>query len=368
MPLALHCGKLPQHNNHNATPGHAEKRSTSEPETLSKLDDLYRLHRLLDGRRTGISRTSLLSEHGFSRPTLTRLIADLRNKLSAPLIHDKERGGYRYDTADGRHHLPGLWFTSEELAALVTLNQLLQTLQPGLHDDHLAPLKNRVEQILATEHLGSGEAEKRIRILSMATRSKDMQHFQTVAAAVLHRKRLVIDYYNRERNETNTREISPQRLAHYRDNWYLDAWCHNKKGLRIFAVECIRQAEQHSKPAKAIPESTLNKELGSSYGIFAGKPIATAVLRFTTKRARWVAEETWHPRQQSRWLEDGRYELSIPYSDPRELIMDILKYGPDVEVVGPKDLRTDVKKHLESAASQYRRGEEAGSDSEPRGE
>lgn len=334
---------------------------------MSKLDELYRLHHLLDGRRTGISRTTLIHDHGFSRSSLTRLIRDLRDKLGAPLINDRERGGYRYDTANGRHHLPGLWFTSDELAALVTLNQLLQTLQPGLLDDHLAPLKNRVEKILATEHLGGGEAIKRIRILSMASRGKDMKHFQTVAGAVLKRKRIRIGYYNRERDETGTREVSPQRLTHYRDNWYLDAWCHQKKALRIFAVECIRAAEPLNKPARKIAEAELNRELASAYGIFAGKPKHTAILRFNPKRARWIADETWHPKQTTRWMEDGCLELTVPYSDPRELIMDILKYGPDVEVVAPSELRESVKKQLDAAASQYRQGKESGSSFEPGG-
>jgi predicted DNA-binding transcriptional regulator YafY len=164
---------------------------------------------------------------------------------------------------------------------------------------------------------------------------------------------LRVAYYNRERDETGTREVSPQRLTHYRDNWYLDAWCHDKKGLRIFDVECIRHADTLSKSAKAVPESTLNKELGSAYGIFAGQPTAIAVLRFTAKRARWAAYETWHPQQQSRWLDDGRYELHLPYSDPRELIMDILKYGPDVEVAAPDDLRKAVKNLLGEAGRQY---------------
>ena len=287
------------------------------------------------------------------RSTLTRLIADLSDKLGAPLVFDREPGGYRYDTADGRHHLPGLWFSSEELAALITLNQLLQNLQPGLLDEHLAPLRSRVEQILATEHLGSGEAHQRIRILAMASRARDMKHFQAVAGAVLQRKRLVIHYYNRERDELTVREVSPQRLAHYRDNWYLDAWCHKQKGLRIFAVECIRHAETLDKPARNISKTALDKELAASYGIFAGKPAAIAVLRFTPKRARWVADETWHPQQQSRWLEDGRFELTIPYADPRELVMDILKYGADVEVVAPDELRKDIKNLLDEAGRQY---------------
>lgn len=67
---------------------------------MSKLDDLYRLHRLLDGRRTGLSRADLIGTHGFARATLARLVSDLRDKLNAPLIHDKDRGGYSH---------PGCW-------------------------------------------------------------------------------------------------------------------------------------------------------------------------------------------------------------------------------------------------------------------
>jgi hypothetical protein len=73
---------------------------------LGKLEDIYRLHRLLDGRRTGIARAALIGEHGFARSTLARLIADLRDKLGAPLVHDKERGGYHYDTASANHVAP----------------------------------------------------------------------------------------------------------------------------------------------------------------------------------------------------------------------------------------------------------------------
>lgn len=321
---------------------------------MSKLDEIYRLHRLLDGRRTGISRATLIGEHGFARSTLTRLIADLRDRLGAPLIHDSERGGYRYDTADGRHALPGLWFTPAELQALVTLKHLLANLEPGLLDDHLRPLQTRIDKLLDSNHLGAGEAVQRIRILAAAARRKNLRHFQTLAGAVLQRHRLKIGYYNRERDETRSREISPQRLAHYRDNWYLDAWCHDKKSLRSFAVECIRAAAPLGKAAKAIAESTLNRELASAYGIFAGQPVATAVLRFTPKRARWVADEIWHPEQECRWLEDGRYELAVPYSDDRELLMDILKYGAEVEVVAPETLREAVRNQLDGAAGQYR--------------
>jgi proteasome accessory factor C len=327
---------------------------------VSKLDELYRLHRLLDGRRTGIPRAALIGVHGFARATLARLIADLRDKLNAPLIHDKDRNGYRYDTTDGRFALPGLWFTADELLALFALKHLLDKLEPGLLDDHLRPLQARIDQLLTSRHLGSGEAE-RIRLLTVAARRKNPRYFQIVAGAVLQRHRLRIDYYNRERDELSTREISPQRLARYRDNWYLDAWCHHKEALRIFAVECIRSVEQLASAAISVPEPSLHGELSSAYGIFAGKPIATATLVFTPQRARWVCEEIWHPEQQNCWLADGRYELRLPYSDDRELLMDILKHGAEVEVLAPSELREAVAASLRSAAAQYQRENQQGS-------
>ena len=53
-------------------------------------------------------------------------------------------------------------------------------------------------------------------------------------------------------------------------------------------------------------------------------------------------------------LEDGSYELHIPYADPRELVMDILKYGAEVKVISPKPLREAVMQHLKSALARYR--------------
>lgn len=60
------------------------------------------------------------------------------------------------------------------------------------------------------------------------------------------------------------------------------------------------------------------------------------VLRFSPDRASWVADERWHPQQVGRFQIDGSYELEVPCRDSRELVMDILRHGPDVEVSHPK--------------------------------
>ena len=83
-----------------------------------------------------------------------------------------------------------------------------------------------------------------------------------------------------------------------------------------------------------MPEEQLDEHYASAYGIFGGKADKVAVLVFTAERARWVADERWHPQQEGRWLEDGRYELRIPYREARELVMDVLRHGAGVCVVG----------------------------------
>jgi predicted DNA-binding transcriptional regulator YafY len=105
--------------------------------------------------------------------------------------------------------------------------------------------------------------------------------------------------------------------------------------------------------ARDIPEAELDTHYASSYGIFGGQADKVAVLRFTKERARWVAEEVWHPEQQGRRLEDGSYELKIPYRDSRELVMDILRHGPDVVVIEPASLVEEVRDRLKGALERY---------------
>ncbi len=148
-----------------------------------------------------------------------------------------------------------------------------------------------------------------------------------------------------------------RRKAHIRPshNWYLDAYCHEKNALRSFAVERITAAKLLPQRCLDIPDIQLDAHYASSYGIFAGEPEHIALLRFTPERARWVADEHWHPEQQGNMLADSSYELHIPYSDPRELVMDILKFGPDVEVIGPDELRQEVKTRLLAAMNNYQK-------------
>ena len=249
-----------------------------------------------------------------------------------------------------------MWFSAEEIHALLTMQHLLSNLDTGgLLGPQIQPLLARLTGLLGTADNPVEEVQRRIRIQTVGAREFHLDHFQAVGSALLRRKRLVIRYHARGTDEVTEREVSPQRLNHYRDNWYLDAWCHLRDGLRAFSVNAIEHAEILDTKAKDVADKRLDEVLGSGYGVFSGDQISWAVLHFTPERARWVAAERWHRNQEGKFLEDGSYELRVPYADDRELIMDIMKYGSDCEVIEPEALKERVAAEFESGLSRYRK-------------
>ncbi len=322
---------------------------------MSQTERLYKIEQLLR-RESVVPTRAFLRILEVSRATFNRDLDLLRDRLNVPITYDAGRRGYRLgDAAVGalRHELPGLWFNSTEIHALLTFYRFLEDVEPGFLSPHIAPLRERIEALLEGKDRTLGEIARRIRILPQAARRSEPASFQRVAHAVLTRRRLRLTYHGRGRDRITERVVSPQRLVHYRDNWYLDAWDHGKRALRTFALERIREPRGLGQPASDISEDRLNRHFTTSYGIFAGRPKRKAVLRFTPERARWVADERWHPDQHGRF-ENSHFILEIPYSDDRELVLDILKYGPDVEVLRPKSLRQKVLDQLLRATSQYR--------------
>jgi predicted DNA-binding transcriptional regulator YafY len=327
---------------------------------MSAMERIYRIDQLLAGRKA-VPRAELQEKLGVSWATLKRDLAYMKDRLHAPIVFDRDLGGYRFEREGQRigpqYELPGLWFSAEEIHALLTMQHLLANLDTGgLLGPHIQPLLARLSGLLGSADNPAEEVKKRIRIETVGARRFHLSHFQAVGSALLRRKRMLIRYHARGTDQETEREISPQRLIYYRDNWYLDAWCHLREDLRAFSLDAIRAADILEKKAKEVSAKRLDQVLGSGYGIFSGDNVTWATLRFTPERARWVAAEKWHPDQVGRVLEDGGYELKVPYTDDRELLMDVLKFGADCEVVEPTTLRERVLTECRKVLGKERAG------------
>ncbi len=316
---------------------------------MDRTERFQRIIRKLHEKRL-VTRAEIQDELEISLATFKRDLEYLRDRLEAPIIWDADQGGYRFDqpAAAPRYALPGLWFNADEIHALLAMQSLISGMGERVLDSAVAPVLERVEKLLDGGNSSAAEVKKRIRVISPGHRALEHDDFGQISQAVLQRKRLHIRYFARGAGETSERDISPQRLVHYRENWYLDAWCHLRQGIRSFAVEEIQSVKTLDETTKDVSDAELDTALGSSYGIFSGEATQLAKLRFSAERARWVKRETWHPQQKGSFDKQGRYTLELPYSDDRELVMDILRHVPEVEVLAPKALREKLLQRLKT--------------------
>jgi predicted DNA-binding transcriptional regulator YafY len=322
------------------------------------MSDMERLHRIkyMIQSRGCVPIEDFMTSLEISRATFKRDLDYLRDRMNAPIIYDRSMGGYRFDkpNAGDKIELPGLWFSEKEATALVLMQHLLANLDTsGLLSPHIAPLMDIVDGILGQSEVSAKELRKRIKVFGMSARKNVLENFEEVGVSLLKRQRLQLSYYSKGKNELTERAVSPQRLIFYRDNWYLDAYCHFRKGLRSFAMDGIRTAHVLEDKATEVPEKELHENFAESYGIFSGKATQRAKLRFTPEKARWVSAETWHGQQVSSFDKDGNYTLEFDYNQDPELVMEIMKHGDGVEVIGPASLKSKVRAELEKALKKY---------------
>ena len=309
---------------------------------MTKTARPYKIEQLIR-HRGSVTFAQLLQTLEVSPATLKRDLEYLRDQLGAPIEYDRDSNGYRLAAGAAawrgeKHELPGLWFSERELYSLLMAHQVLSGLDAeGTLSRHLQPLLDRIHELLGPG--GESDAKalmKRVKIISALRRPVPPECFERMGEALLRRRRLHLRYLTRGRGEVGEcevgeREVSPQRLVHHKNTWYLDAWCHQRERL-------LRQVEA---------------EMDTGYGIFAGGTVQQAVLRFSPQAAPWISREEWHPAQQGRLLADGSWELSLPYVDETELVMDLLRQGEQVRVLAPDSLAQAVQRRLAAALAIY---------------
>ena len=322
---------------------------------MSMLERLHKIKYMIQVRKC-VPKQDFLSELEISSATFKRDLDYLRDRMNASIIYDRSEDGYKFENSsdDKKVELPGLWFSEKEVTALALMQHILSSLDKGgLIGPHIEPLMSIIDGIMGQSSTTSKELRKRIKVFGLAARKSSIENFEEIGSALLKRERLLITYYSKGTNQTTEREISPQRLIYYRDNWYLDAYCHLRKELRSFAIDGIKSAIPINKKSEEISEKELHDNFAESYGIFSGKATQRAKLRFSPERARWVSGEQWHGQQNGKFDQDGYYILEFDYNQDPELIMDILKHGSAVEVLSPASLKTKVANEVKKTLEKY---------------
>ncbi len=295
-----------------------------------------------------------LAEHfEISHKTAQRDIDFIRDRIRAPLVYVPEHRGYAYE--ESAYEIPGTWLGEEELTSLIVAFRLAATIPDiGMKKS----FREFLDQVLSLHTGRAGlsivDLNEKVSVKNIAYSRADGRIFHQVLQHLMESKPMGIEYYSPHNDDTTTRDILPLHLLHYMGNWHIVAHCSLRGELRDFALSRIRAiapATVHM-CSNSTPES-LMEYIRSNFGILKSVRSFNVCIRFFPDIAPWVAEQVWHEKQSVKRDEDGSLLMSFPAADLREIRREILRYGSQVEVVSPKELRDEIRQEIGNMSLLY---------------
>jgi len=172
------------------------------------------------------------------------------------------------------------------------------------------------------------------------------------AAAVrdaLRRARAVsLEYYSASRDALSARIVDPIRVVLVGDHSYLEGWCRDAEGVRLFRFDRIVDARVLDEPA-APPKPAVQAPPPTA--LFDADPSLPAATLRVSPRAAWMLE--YFPMRAINELPDGSCEATMTYAAEDWMARQVLGFGADVEVLAPTSLAALVRQSAADAVAAY---------------
>jgi len=305
-----------------------------------------------EARRERYPNATKLGEHFEIAPkTAQRSIDHFRDRLLAPLEYNQSQKGYYY--TDSTFQLPVIKISEEELLALLISRKLITEASAGSLADELGSVSKRLSSLLAASLPGRARPEDAFSFRWKNVNPTDPQIFKVVTSAMLQGKLLTFCYYSPTSSNCTMRTVEPHHMVNYMGNWHLIAFCHLSNEWRDFVLGRITLCNVEVTAFQIRGKEEWLPHLQNTFGIFRNPERFNVVLRFSPERSRWIKGEMWHEAQTELIQEDGSLVRTIPASHEAEIMMEILKHGSHVEVLGPEWLREKVIQEMRDAVENY---------------
>lgn len=310
-----------------------------QPKKYSQAARLHDLIRILEARY-GATVDELVEECQVTRRTIYR---DLQAVLEAgyPLISERQPDGRTlYSFISGFSKLPPITFSLEELMTLYLCRGQLEFLSGTPFQEDLEAIFSRIRSNMpprSVAHLERIAEASTPRFLGYKDYSPQYQLLKDLRQALLKQHRCRLDYRPAQRRR-GSYLVDPYTLLFFKNALYVGGYAHNRKALRLFAVERIEALELLGERFE-VPEDYQAETLtGSAFGLVDDGAPLKVELEFSAEVAHLIRERIWHPLQQLESLDNGGLRLSFTAAGDMEIMSWVNSFIPHVRVVGPRSL------------------------------
>ncbi|MCL5878332.1 MAG: WYL domain-containing protein [Deltaproteobacteria bacterium] len=319
----------------------------------NKLHRLISILRMLDIRNRCTPK-SLAEAYGTTERTIYRDIDDL-NYAGFAIRFDKEANIYTF--ADPDFTLRDLNLSEDELTVLLIgrqvaqnlgspFDRIYQSLMKKVRKDTGRKTQEAVKKINGTQRFWIG--------LDPMEEFESIEHQYNILNQAMDEKHTAeIVYKAMSSQKEEKRTIAPYGLIFNKGIWYAVAYCSLRKGIRSFALDCIKDAVVTDEFYEIPSEFDLKEYLKPGWQIISsGKPVEV-MLRFNKDIARWIKRRKWHPTQIIEEQKDGSNIFKVMVSDTSEIKWWSYNWAPNCEILSPPELRKEVTEDIKKLAKIY---------------
>lgn len=307
-------------------------------------EQLVQLHEQLATADDWLSELDLAIRLSCSPQKIVQLVDQLQSQWHAPIEKNSYPRQYRY-TAE--FDIPIRILAASDWQQIVTVINVLGDLNRRHQSLGFKTVQQTLHRLLEQHNVDPDHVTRRVKVIGRQYRPLDSHIVEPIADSVFKRKRSLLKYSSAHQELTD-REVSPQRLILYREQWYLDAWCHQRNAMRTFALARINSVLVLPQGALELSDDELDIHSHRQYGLLSGDTSKIAEILFYQSAATRVSQQQWHPQAEGHWR-DGAYYLRLPYVSDGELLGDLLAMAPDVKVLQPLELRQRFVERLQLA-------------------
>jgi predicted DNA-binding transcriptional regulator YafY len=288
--------------------------------------------------------TALPEDYSRHSRTIRRDLETL--ELHFPVFATRQNGRTVWKLVEGyRGGVAKLGFSPAELMALVFSRDLLKPLEGTPIKGSLDSVFNKAAAALPPESFAYLQRLRSYFSVGLGPHKNYRQYKETVEllASAIDRKRTIeMKYYSASRNKTGLRAVAPYRLWYASGALYLIGYCHNRREVRLFAIERIRSLRITAAPCQMPLHFDIEAYVQNALVVMRGKPIDVELV-FDRATAAWVKDREWHPSQRLEPMKGGSLKMFLSVADTAELIGWILSFGAGVQVAAPATLRDKVR-------------------------
>ena len=180
-----------------------------------------------------------------------------------------------------------------------------------------------------------------------------LEHLRPLLRAARQQQVVEVDYQKHWDARPGRRTCGPLLLREFRGRWYVLACMEGSGRLACFGLDRIRALATTGRTCAPPPGFDAATYFADCFGITrpdAGQRPAEIRLRFAPVQGRYTLSFPLHASQTVELETEDEILLRLRVYDTHELRMELLSYGPAVEVLAPAALRAWLQQQHQEAA------------------